>query len=273
VARRTSSKACTPRCSSSSPARRIGAEAADPTWASAALARVSTSGSICGTGAGRTGRHHVFDERLRVRAGERLRLERGLRDAMAADRLSLLYQPIVSLATGRKVDAEALLRYEDPERGVLAAAQFIDVAEDSGLTIPIGAWVLEQAAVSPDGRRFPPSRPRRARRAGDAAVRTHSSCPTPDVPTDDRQSGDPCRRARVDQRPHGGCGDRSGPRSRVSTRWSLPSRGNVGRRNTRDEPSLSKAAPMIPRIGCLSAVAVDRSACDAPRGWNTLPRR
>lgn len=64
---------------------------------------------------------------------------------MAADRLSLLSQPIVSLATGRMVGAEALLRYEDPERGVLAAAQFIDVAEDSGLTNPIGAWVLEQA--------------------------------------------------------------------------------------------------------------------------------
>lgn len=62
-----------------------------------------------------------------------------------AGRLDIAYQLILSLATGEVTGAEALLRYEDPERGLLAAEQFIDVAEDSGLVILLGTWVLEEA--------------------------------------------------------------------------------------------------------------------------------
>ncbi|MGQ0521867.1 MAG: PAS domain S-box protein [Actinomycetota bacterium] len=90
-------------------------------------------------------RYHVFDDTLRARAGERVRLERGLREALEVGRLGLAYQPIITMPAGDTCGVEALLRYEDPERGVLVADQFIDVAEDTGLIIPLGAWVLGQA--------------------------------------------------------------------------------------------------------------------------------
>lgn len=90
-------------------------------------------------------RHQVYDDDLRVRAGERLRLEGGLREALAAGQLGIDYQPMVELAGGAVVGVEALLRYDHPERGILLAHQFIDVAEDSGLIIPLGRWALEQA--------------------------------------------------------------------------------------------------------------------------------
>lgn len=90
-------------------------------------------------------RYHLFDDALGARAGERLRLERGLSEALEAGRMGIAYQPIVTVATGKPCGVEALARYEDPERGVLEADLFIDVAEESGLVIPLGAWVLEQA--------------------------------------------------------------------------------------------------------------------------------
>lgn len=90
-------------------------------------------------------RHEVFEDSLPPRAGERVRAERGLRQALQTGALRLVYEPIVELGTGAVVGAEALLRYDDPDRGELDAAQIIDVAEDSGLIIPIGSWVLEQA--------------------------------------------------------------------------------------------------------------------------------
>lgn len=90
-------------------------------------------------------RHQVFDDDLRLMAGERTAVERCLRNALRDGALGLVYQPIVELETGTVVGAEALLRCEDPDRGELDAAQIIEVAEDSGLIIPIGSWVLEQA--------------------------------------------------------------------------------------------------------------------------------
>ena len=65
---------------------------------------------------------------------------------MAQQQLQLLYQPIVSLATGGVCKAEALLRWQHPERGLISPAAFIPIAESSGLIVEIGEWVFERAA-------------------------------------------------------------------------------------------------------------------------------
>jgi diguanylate cyclase (GGDEF)-like protein/PAS domain S-box-containing protein len=90
-------------------------------------------------------RYEVFDPSMRDRAQRRLSLETGLRRAVERQEFTLVYQPVVELATGRLEGFEALLRWAHPERGVLAPAEFIEVAEDTGLIVPIGAWVLHEA--------------------------------------------------------------------------------------------------------------------------------
>src|SRR4051812_19705050 len=87
----------------------------------------------------------VYDDSLRARSIERLELESGLRYALERDELKLVYQPEVSLASGRIVAVEALLRWHHPTRGVVSPAAFIPIAEQSGLIVPIGAWVLREA--------------------------------------------------------------------------------------------------------------------------------
>jgi diguanylate cyclase (GGDEF)-like protein len=83
---------------------------------------------------------------------ERLELETDLRQALAREQLYLVYQPIVDLQTGRLSGAEALLRWQHPTRGVVSPADFIPVAESSGMIVPIGEWVLRQACR--DARRW-----------------------------------------------------------------------------------------------------------------------
>jgi diguanylate cyclase (GGDEF)-like protein len=83
---------------------------------------------------------------------DRLELESDLRQALARDQLYLVYQPIVDLQTGRLSGAEALLRWQHPTRGVVSPAEFIPVAESSGMIVPIGEWVLRQACR--DARRW-----------------------------------------------------------------------------------------------------------------------
>ena len=90
-------------------------------------------------------RCEVFDNSMRERAVERLDLEGGLRRALERGELRLLYQPLVELGTGRIVGAEALLRWDHPERGLVVPPVFIPIAEQTGLIAPIGAWVLEEA--------------------------------------------------------------------------------------------------------------------------------
>src|SRR3954451_3667533 len=87
----------------------------------------------------------VFDDSLRERAIERLDLESGLRHALARGELRLMYQPEVSLATGRIVAVEALLRWDHPTHGLVSPAKFIPIAEQSGMIVPIGAWVVREA--------------------------------------------------------------------------------------------------------------------------------
>jgi EAL domain-containing protein (putative c-di-GMP-specific phosphodiesterase class I) len=90
-------------------------------------------------------RHVVFDVSMRTRVRERLCLENDLRKAVDAGQLQLFYQPIVSLETGRIESFEALLRWKHPERGMVSPAEFIPIAEESGLIIPIGEWVVREA--------------------------------------------------------------------------------------------------------------------------------
>jgi len=88
---------------------------------------------------------HFFDAEVMGFSRERLALESELRQGIAGSQFRLLYQPNMDIASGAMRSVEALLRWEHPTRGRLEAAQFISVAEDSGLILPIGEWVLSEA--------------------------------------------------------------------------------------------------------------------------------
>lgn len=87
----------------------------------------------------------LFNEDMSADTFARLGMEQDLRQALARDEFELHYQPIVDLRTGRPVAVEALLRWRHPLRGMVGPDAFIQVAEQSGLIVDIGAWVLEQA--------------------------------------------------------------------------------------------------------------------------------
>jgi diguanylate cyclase (GGDEF)-like protein len=87
----------------------------------------------------------VFDRELREEVNERSRTELQLREAIDLGGLRLHFQPEVDLRTGRVLAAEALVRWEHPTRGLLAASEFITVAEETGLVTEIGRWVFAEA--------------------------------------------------------------------------------------------------------------------------------
>jgi diguanylate cyclase (GGDEF)-like protein/PAS domain S-box-containing protein len=89
--------------------------------------------------------YQFFSADMNARAQERLSVENYLRLALRRHELVLEYQPRVSFATGELLGVEALLRWQHPRRGLLMPDAFIEVAEDSGLIVPIGEWVLESA--------------------------------------------------------------------------------------------------------------------------------
>lgn len=87
----------------------------------------------------------VFDDQLRARVVGRLQVERELRRALEQGELELYYQPAVVLGFDSLLGFEALVRWNHPTRGLLEPAEFLDVAEETGLARPIGAWVVEEA--------------------------------------------------------------------------------------------------------------------------------
>jgi diguanylate cyclase (GGDEF)-like protein/PAS domain S-box-containing protein len=91
------------------------------------------------------GTYATFDAGMHTRAVSRLRVETELRQAVEAGQLRLHYQPIVAIRTGHTLGFEALVRWEHPTRGLLGPGEFLPVAEESGLIVPMGRWILAEA--------------------------------------------------------------------------------------------------------------------------------
>ena len=105
--------------------------------ADVAMYRAKASGRGC---------HILYESSLDHGTAERLDIEMDLRRALERDEFVLYFQPIVSLADRRITGAEALLRWQSPTRGMVGPNEFIPLAEDTGLIVPIGRWVIETAA-------------------------------------------------------------------------------------------------------------------------------
>lgn len=104
--------------------------------ADTAMNRAKNMGKAC---------YQIFDGEMHQRAMSRLRLENDLRRALENGQFEIHYQPIFYLPNGRLTGFESLIRWRHPERGLLAPAEFIDVAEEIGLVVLMDYWVMEQA--------------------------------------------------------------------------------------------------------------------------------
>jgi diguanylate cyclase (GGDEF)-like protein len=93
------------------------------------------------------GRWSMFDQIVRDRAVARQAIEAELRQAIANDELVVHFQPELAVATGRVVGVEALVRWNRPGAGMVSPADFIPIAEETGLIVPIGAWVMREACL------------------------------------------------------------------------------------------------------------------------------
>jgi len=90
-------------------------------------------------------RHEIFNEQMHIQAIQRLELENDLRQALKIKEFVLFYQPIIHLNTGELVGFEALVRWHHPEKGLISPDDFVPIAEETGLIIPLGEWILNQA--------------------------------------------------------------------------------------------------------------------------------
>ena len=87
----------------------------------------------------------MFDPSMRDRVVSRYEIEHGLQNAMDNGELALFYQPVVDLHSGQVVGAEALLRWQRPEQGLLLPGEFLDVAGEVGMAEALGRWTLDRA--------------------------------------------------------------------------------------------------------------------------------
>ena len=116
----------------------------------------------------------MYDQALEARYADRLGVERGLAEAVERGELELRYQPIVEPLAGTVERVEALLRWRHPERGLLAPAAFLSIAEETGFILPIGRWVLETACHEAASWKLPDgSRPRLAVNLSARQIHSH----------------------------------------------------------------------------------------------------
>ena len=91
------------------------------------------------------GQYQIYNQKMHQRAVERLQLEIDLRKALKNNEFTLHYQPIICLKTGHISGFESLVRWQHPQHGIISPGKFIPVAEETGLIIPLGIWVLKEA--------------------------------------------------------------------------------------------------------------------------------